>query len=442
MFESLSEKLEVSFKKLRGHGKLTEDNVKDALRDVRMVLLEADVNFVVVKQFIKAVRERAMGQEVLQSLTPAQQFVKIVHEELVALMGGSLSPLDLASTPPVGILMVGLQGSGKTTSSGKLALYLKKKERKNVLLVPVDVYRPAAIDQLQSLGKQLDIPVFPAETGQDPVAISKNAFNYAKEHGFDVLIIDTAGRLHIDEKLMAELERIKSAVHPREILLVADSMTGQEAVTIAKSFHDLLDITGVVLTKLDGDARGGAALSIRAVTGKPIKFVGEGEKLNALDAFYPDRMASRILGMGDVLTLIERAQEVVDEKHAAELARKLRKNEFNFEDFRGQLRQLKKMGSMGGLMKMIPGLGKIKELAADGQADHELVKVEAIINSMTAKERRDYRLINGSRRKRIARGSGTTVQDVNRLLKNYLEMKKMMKKFNKMGPKGLKRLFQ
>jgi len=442
MFESLSEKLDVSFKKLRGHGRLTEDNVKDALRDVRMVLLEADVNFVVVKQFIKAVRERAMGQEVLQSLTPAQQFVKIVHEELVALMGGSLSPLDLATTPPVAILMVGLQGSGKTTSSGKLALYLKKKEKKNVLLVPVDVYRPAAIDQLQSLGKQIDIPVFPAQTGQDPVAISKEAFTYAKEHGFDVLIIDTAGRLHIDDKLMAELERIKSAVHPREILLVADSMTGQEAVTIAKSFHDLLDISGVVLTKLDGDARGGAALSIKAVTGKPIKFVGEGEKLNALDVFYPDRMASRILGMGDVLTLIERAQEVVDEKNAAELARKLRKNEFNFEDFRGQLRQLKKMGSMGGLMKMIPGLGKIKELAADGQADHELVKVEAIINSMTAKERQNYRLINGGRRKRIARGSGTTVQDVNRLLKNYLEMKKMMKKFNKMGPKGLKKLLQ
>lgn len=442
MFESLSEKLDVSFKKLRGHGRLTEDNVKDALRDVRMVLLEADVNFLVVKQFIKAVRERAMGQEVLQSLTPAQQFVKIVHEELVALMGGSLSPLDLASTPPVAILMVGLQGSGKTTTSGKLALYLKKKEKKNVLLVPVDVYRPAAIDQLQSLGKQIDIPVFPAKTGQDPVAISKDAFTYAKAHGFDVLIIDTAGRLHIDEKLMAELERIKSTVHPQEILLVADSMTGQEAVTIAKSFHDLLDISGVVLTKLDGDARGGAALSIKAVTGKPIKFVGEGEKLNALDAFYPDRMASRILGMGDVLTLIERAQDVVDEKNAAELARKLRKNEFNFEDFRGQLRQLKKMGSMGGLMKMIPGLGKVKELVADGQADQELVKVEAIINSMTARERQDYRLINGSRRKRIARGSGTTVQDVNRLLKNYLEMKKMMKKFNKMGPKGLKRLLQ
>ncbi|MEA3241231.1 MAG: signal recognition particle protein [Pseudomonadota bacterium] len=442
MFESLSEKLDVSFKKLRGHGRLTEDNVKDALRDVRMVLLEADVNFVVVKQFVKAVRERAMGQEVLQSLTPAQQFVKIVHEELVALMGGVLSPLDLATTPPVAILMIGLQGSGKTTSSGKLALYLKNKEKKKVLLVPVDVYRPAAIDQLQSLGKQIDIPVFPAQTGQDPVAISKEAFTYAKEHSFDVLIIDTAGRLHIDDKLMAELERIKKAVSPREILLVADSMTGQEAVTIAKSFHDLLDISGVVLTKLDGDARGGAALSIKAVTGKPIKFVGEGEKLNALDAFYPDRMASRILGMGDVLTLIERAQDVVDEKNAAELARKLRKNEFNFEDFRGQLRQLKKMGSMGGLMKMIPGLGKIKELAADGQADHELVKVEAIINSMTARERQNYRLINGGRRKRIARGSGTTVQDVNRLLKNYLEMKKMMKKFNKMGPKGLKKLLQ
>ena len=436
MFESLSEKLDVSFKKLRGHGRLTEDNIKDALRDVRMVLLEADVNFVVVKQFIKAVRERAMGQEVLQSLTPAQQFVKIVHEELVALMGGTQAPLDLAATPPVAILMVGLQGSGKTTSSGKLALFLKKKERKKVLLVPVDVYRPAAIDQLQSLGKQIDIPVFPAETGQDPVAISKKAFTYAKEHGFDVLIIDTAGRLHIDEQLMAELERIKKAVNPREILLVADSMTGQEAVTIAKSFHDLLDISGVVLTKLDGDARGGAALSIKAVTGKPIKFVGEGEKLNALDAFYPDRMASRILGMGDVLTLIERAQEVVDEKNAAELARKLRKNEFNFEDFRGQLRQLKKMGSMGGLMKMIPGMGKIKELVDDDQADRELVKVEAIINSMTKEERRNHQIINGSRRLRIAKGSGTTVQDVNRLLKQFVMTKKMIKQLSKKGKRG------
>ncbi|MBN2331837.1 MAG: signal recognition particle protein [Deltaproteobacteria bacterium] len=442
MFESLSDKLELSFKKLRGHGRLTEENIKEALRDVRMVLLEADVNFVVVKQFVKAVRERAMGQEVLQSLTPAQQFVKIVHDELVSLMGGVGVPLDLAAAPPVVIMMVGLQGSGKTTTSGKLALHLKKREKKSVLLVPADVYRPAAIDQLQSLGKQIDIPVFSSHAGQDPVDISRDALHYGKDHGIDVLIIDTAGRLHIDEQLMAELERMKGAVKPQEILLVADSMTGQEAVTIAKSFHDLLDITGVVLTKLDGDARGGAALSINAVTGKPIKFVGEGEKLNALDVFYPDRMASRILGMGDVLTLIERAQEVVDEKNAAALAQKLKKNDFNFEDFRTQLQQIKKMGSMGGLLKMIPGLGKVKDLVEDGQHDKELSRVEAIINSMTAKERQDYRLINGSRRKRIAAGSGTTVQDINRLLKNYLEMKKMMKTFNKMGPKGLKKLLQ
>ncbi len=441
MFESLSDKLEVSFKKLRGHGKLTEDNIKEVLRDVRMVLLEADVNFVVVKQFVKAVRERAMGQEVLQSLTPAQQFVKIVHDELVALMGGSASALDLASAPPVVILMVGLQGSGKTTTSGKLALHLKK-GKKRVLLVPADVYRPAAIEQLQSLGRQIDVPVFPAATGQDPVVISREAVKQARDQGLDVVIIDTAGRLHIDETLMGELERIRAAVEPREILLVADAMTGQEAVNIAKSFNDLLDISGVVLTKLDGDARGGAALSIKAVTGKPIKLVGEGEKLNALDVFHPDRMASRILGMGDVLTLIEKAQEVVDEKNAAELARKLRKNEFNFEDFRSQLRQIKKMGSVGGMLKMIPGLGKVKELADNEDYDKELVKIEAIINSMTARERRDYRLINGSRRKRIARGSGTSVQDVNRLLKNYLEMRKMMKKINKMGPRGLKRLFK
>ena len=441
MFESLSSKLEVSFKKLRGHGKLTEDNIKEVLRDVRMVLLEADVNFLVVKQFIKAVRERAMGQEVLQSLTPAQQFVKIVHDELVALMGGSATELDLASVPPVVILMVGLQGSGKTTTSGKLALRLKK-NKKRTLLVPADVYRPAAIDQLQSLGKQIEVPVFPATTGQDPVSISKQAVKQARDQGHEVVIIDTAGRLHIDETLMMELERIKAAVDPREILLVADSMTGQEAVNIAKSFNDLLDITGVVLTKLDGDARGGAALSIKAVTGKPIKLVGEGEKLNALEIFYPDRMASRILGMGDVLTFIERAQEVIDEKQATELARKLRKNEFNFEDFRDQLRQVKKLGSVGGLMKMIPGLGKVKALADNEDYDKELVKIEAIINSMTNRERQDHRLINGSRRRRIAAGSGTTVQDVNRLLKNYLEMRKMMKKFNKMGPKSLKRLFK
>ncbi len=440
MFESLSDKLDVTFKKLRGQGRLTEDNVKDALREVRLTLLEADVNFLVVKQFVKAVRERAMGSEVLESLTPAQQFVKIVNEEMVALMGGGAVGLDFNAAPPVVIMMVGLQGSGKTTSSGKLALSLKKMKRKP-LLVPVDVYRPAAIDQLQSLGRQIDVPVYPSEIKQDPVKISRKALEMAKQQGYDTVIIDTAGRLQIDEKLMAELEKIKAAVKVHEILLVADAMTGQEAVNIAKTFNDTLDITGVVLTKLDGDARGGAALSIKAVTGKPIKFVGEGEKLSALDIFHPDRMASRILGMGDMLTLIEKAQDGVDQKKAEELARKLRKNEFSLDDFRSQLHQIKKLGSVGGIMKMIPGMGKLKEKIGDEAINEkELVVIEAVINSMTDKERHDHKLINGSRRKRIAKGSGTTVQDVNRLLKNFLEMKKMMKKFNKMGPKGLKRM--
>ncbi len=440
MFESLSDKLDVTFKKLRGQARLTEDNVKDALREVRLTLLEADVNFLVVKQFVKAIRERSMGSEVLESLTPAQQFVKIVNEEMVALMGGSAVGLDLAAAPPVVVMMVGLQGSGKTTSSGKLALSLKKQKRKP-LLVPVDVYRPAAIDQLQSLGRQIDVPVFPSETTQNPVKISRKALEMAEQQGYDIVIIDTAGRLQIDEKLMAELEKIKSAVNPHEILLVADAMTGQEAVSIAKTFDETLDITGVVLTKLDGDARGGAALSIKAVTGKPIKFVGEGEKLSALDVFHPDRMASRILGMGDMLTLIEKAQESVDQKKAEELALRLRKNQFSLDDFRSQLRSLKKMGSIGGIMKMIPGMGKLKDKLGDEAIDDsKLGKIEAIINSMTDKERHDHRLINGSRRKRIAKGSGTTVQDVNRLLKEFLEMKKMMKKFNKMGPKGMKRM--
>ncbi len=440
MFESLSDKLDVTFKKLRGQARLTEDNVKDALREVRLTLLEADVNFLVVKQFVKAIRERSMGSEVLESLTPAQQFIKIVNEEMIALMGGSAVGLDLAAAPPIVVMMVGLQGSGKTTSSGKLALSLKKQKRKP-LLVPVDVYRPAAIDQLQSLGRQIDVPVFPSETTQNPVKISRKALEMAQQQGYDTVIIDTAGRLQIDEKLMAELEKIKAAVNPHEILLVADAMTGQEAVSIAKTFDETLDISGVVLTKLDGDARGGAALSIKAVTGKPIKFVGEGEKLSALDVFYPDRMASRILGMGDMLTLIEKAQENVDQKKAEELALRLRKNQFTLEDFRAQLRNLKKMGSIGGIMKMIPGMGKIKEKLGDEAIDDgKLGKIEAIINSMTDKERRDHRIINGSRRKRIAKGSGTTVQDVNRLLKEFLEMKKMMKKFNKMGPKGMKRM--
>ncbi len=440
MFESLSDKLDVTFKKLRGQARLTEENVKDALREVRLTLLEADVNFLVVKQFVKAIRERSMGSEVLESLTPAQQFIKIVNEEMIALMGGSAVGLDLAAAPPVVVMMVGLQGSGKTTSSGKLALSLKKQKRRP-LLVPVDVYRPAAIEQLQSLGRQIDVPVFPSETKQNPVKISRKALEMARQQGYDTVIIDTAGRLQIDEKLMAELEKIKAAVEPHEILLVADAMTGQEAVSIAKTFDETLDISGVVLTKLDGDARGGAALSIKAVTGKPIKFVGEGEKLSALDVFYPDRMASRILGMGDMLTLIEKAQENVDQKKAEELALRLRKNQFTLEDFRAQLRSLKKMGSIGGIMKMIPGMGKLKDKLGDEAIDDgKLVKIEAIINSMTDKERRDHRLINGSRRKRIAKGSGTTVQDVNRLLKEFLEMKKMMKKFNKMGPKGMKRM--
>ena len=440
MFESLSDKLDVTFKKLRGQSRLTEDNVKDALREVRLTLLEADVNFLVVKQFVKALRERSMGSEVLESLTPAQQFIKIVNEEMISLMGGSAVGLDLAAAPPVVVMMVGLQGSGKTTSSGKLALSLKKQKRKP-LLVPVDVYRPAAIEQLQSLGRQIDVPVYPAEIKQDPVKISRKALEMAQQQGYDTVIIDTAGRLQIDEKLMAELENIKAAVKPHEILLVADAMTGQEAVSIAKTFDETLDISGVVLTKLDGDARGGAALSIKAVTGKPIKFVGEGEKLSALDVFHPDRMASRILGMGDMLTLIEKAQDTVDQKKAEELALKLRKNQFSLDDFRTQLRSIKKMGSLSGIMKMIPGMGKLKDKLGDEAIDDgKLGKIEAIINSMTDKERQNHRLINGSRRKRIARGSGTTVQDVNRLLKEFLEMKKMMKKFNKMGPKGMKRM--
>jgi signal recognition particle subunit SRP54 len=442
MFDSLADKLEHSFKKLRGHGRLSEENIKEALREVRLVLLEADVNFLVVKQFVKAVNERAMGQEVLQSLTPAQQFVKVVYEELVDLMGGTAADLKLAGKPPMVLMMVGLQGSGKTTTSGKLALYLKKKHRLSVLLVPADVYRPAAIEQLESLGRQIDVPVFPSTLGRDPVDISREAVAAAKNDGHDVVIIDTAGRLHIDTELMAELERIRAAVSPREILLVADAMTGQEAVTIAKSFNDTLDISGVVLTKLDGDARGGAALSIKAVTGKPIKFAGEGEKLNALETFHPDRMASRILGMGDVLTLVERAKGVVDQRQAEEMARKLKRNEFSFEDFREQIRQIKKMGSVGGLLKMIPGMGKIKELTENEAYDYELKRIEAIINSMTMQERLDYRLLNGSRRRRIATGSGTSVQDVNRLVKQFLEMKKMFKQFNKLGPRGLKRLMR
>ncbi len=438
MFDSLTEKLNSVFKKLRGHGKLTEENISDALKEVRLALLEADVNFKVVKDFIERIRTRAVGQEVLGSLTPGQQVVKIVHEELVSLMGGSNSGLNLSHKPPIPVMLVGLQGSGKTTSAAKLGKFLRDKGRKP-FLVPADVRRPAAIEQLKKLGEQLSIPVYPPDPQESPVAICRKAVQWADGENGDVVLIDTAGRLHIDEDLMKELELIKREVTPREILLVADAMTGQDAVQVAKKFNETLDIQGVILTKLDGDARGGAAISIRAVTGKPIKFVGVGEKLDALELFHPDRMASRILGMGDVLSLIEKAQEAIDEKKAQELQKKLLKDSFTLEDFAEQLKQIKKMGSIDQILSMIPGMGRLK-LPKDFQAsEKELGRVEAIINSMTREERRHPEILNGSRRLRIATGSGTTVQDVNQLLKQYLQTKKMLRTFRKGGMKGLPR---
>ncbi len=440
MFESLSDKLDLVFKKLRGQGVMTEENIKDALREVRLVLLEADVNFKVVKDFIEKVRQRAVGAQVLQSLTPGQQVIRIVHDELVALMGGGEdNSLDLAAKPPVSIMMVGLQGSGKTTTCGKLARYLKG-QRRRPLLVPADVYRPAAIEQLKTLGRQLSLEVFNSRADQDPVDICREALKYAELSGFDTVLFDTAGRHQIDDYLMSELVRIKEAVEPREILFVADAMTGQEAVNVAGGFNERLDITGVVLTKLDGDAKGGAALSIRAVTGKPVKFAGLGEKLDALEVFHADRLVSRILGMGDVLTLVEKAQSVFDEKESARLQQKLKKSQFDLEDFRNQLRQLKKMGSIESIMGMIPGMGKMmKQMQGAQPSEKELKRVEAIIDSMTARERADHTIINGSRRLRIANGSGTTVQEVNQLLKRFSEALKVMKQLQKMGPKGLMR---
>ena len=439
MFENLSDKLQGTFKKLKGHGKLNEKNIEEGLREVRMALLEADAHYKVVKDLVAGIRQRAVGQEVLTSLTPAQQVIKIVNEELTELMGSSAAGLDLDGPAPASILLVGLQGSGKTTTAGKLAVYLRKEGRKPYL-VPVDVYRPAAIDQLKKLGGQLSVPVFDSDTGMKPVAIARQAKKVAAAEGCDVLIYDTAGRLHVDEALMDELVEIKKTVKPSDILLVADAMTGQDAVNIARSFDDQLNIGGVVLTKMDGDARGGAALSIKAVTGKPIKFVGVGEKSSALEPFHPDRMASRILNMGDMLSFIEKAQSVVDEKDAAALEEKLRKNEFTLDDFKDQMASVRKMGSITDLLKMIPGIGKSKQLNNVNIDDRELVRIEAIINSMTAAERRQHNIINGSRRKRIARGSGTTVQDVNKLLKNYNQVLKMMKKINKGGKmRGLPR---
>lgn len=439
MFENLSEKLNGTFKKLKGHGKLNEKNIEEGLKEVRMALLEADAHYKVVKQLIAGIKERAVGQEVLTSLTPAQQVIKIVNEELTALMGSSNEDLDLSGPSPASLMLVGLQGSGKTTTAGKLAVFLRKEGRKPYL-VPVDVYRPAAIDQLKTLGGQLSVPVFDSSTDMKPVNIARQAKKAALSEGCDTLIYDTAGRLHVDEALMEELLEIKKTVMPSDILLVADAMTGQDAVNIARSFDERLDVGGVVLTKMDGDARGGAALSIKAVTGKPIKFVGVGEKSSALEKFHPDRMASRILDMGDMLSFIEKAQSVVDEKDAAAMEKKLRKNEFTLEDFRDQMASVRKMGSVSDLLKMIPGLGKNKQLANVNVDDRELVRIEAIINSMTPAERRYHNIINGSRRKRIAKGSGTEVQDVNKLLKNYNQVLKMLKKINKGGKmRGLPR---
>jgi len=438
MFDNLSDKLNTVFKKLKGHGKLTEKNITDGLKEVRMALLEADVHYKVVKMFVAGIKERALGQEVMTSLTPGQQVIKIVNEELTALMGGEHQDLALTGTRPVSIMLVGLQGSGKTTTAGKLAVYLRKNGH-HPYLVPVDIYRPAAIDQLKKLGGQREVPVFPSDTGMDPVDICQKARVAAQQEGCDTLLLDTAGRLHIDEALMGELKNIKAAVTPSDILLIADAMTGQDAVNIAKSFDDELDIGGVVLTKMDGDARGGAAISIKSVTQKPIKFVGVGEKLSELEPFHPERMASRILGMGDVLTMIEKAQSVMDEKKAVELEKKLRKSQFTLEDFRDQMVQIRKMGSFSDLINMIPGMGNMKQRKNLQVDDREFVRIEAIINSMTPHERRQHAIINGSRRKRIAKGSGTRVQDVNKLLKSYAQILKMMKKINKGGMRGLGR---
>ena len=435
MFEKLSDKLDAAFKKLKGRGKLTEKNIEEGLKEIRMALLEADVHYRVAKRFIADVKERALGQEVLTSLTPGQQIIKIVNEELTEMMGSHQEELNLSGPSPVSLMLVGLQGSGKTTTAGKLAIFLRNKGRKPYL-VPADVYRPAAIDQLKKLGEQLTVPVFSSSVDMDPVQISRDAKTAAHQQGCDTLLLDTAGRLHVDEDLMDELIRINEAVKPADILLVADAMTGQDAVNIAQSFNEALDIGGVVLTKMDGDARGGAALSIKEITGKPIKFIGVGEKLNELEPFHPDRLASSILGMGDVLTLIEKAQNVVDEKMAAELEKKLRKSQFTLEDFRDQMRQIRKMGSLSDIMKMIPGMGKLKQMKNVDMDDKELVRIEAIINSMTPQERRRHGIINGSRRRRIAKGSGTRVQDVNRLLKNYTQLLKMLKKLNEGGMQG------
>lgn len=441
MFEKLQERLETTFKKLRGYGKLTEDNIKDSLREVRIALLEADVNYKVAKDFLDRVKEKALGGDVLSSITPGQQFIKLVHDEMCELLGRTNKPLDVSGSPPVVVMLAGLQGSGKTTTAGKLAIFLRKKGRKP-LLVPSDVYRPAAIDQLMKIGAQIGVSTFASKHIDSPIQICTEAKAYAMRNGFDTMIVDTAGRLHINEEMIDELIKQKRLLNPKETLLVLDAMTGQDAVNIAKSFNEKLNIDGVILTKLDGDAKGGAAISIKAVTGKPIKFIGVGEKLDALEPFFPERLVSRILGMGDIVSLVEKAQEVFDEKQAKDLEKKLRKDEFTLEDFRDQIRQMKKLGSIESIIGMFPGFSKFKGAINFSEAERDIKKTEAIINSMTAKERIYPQIIDGSRRMRISKGSGTKVQDVNELLRKYAETRKLIKKFAKGGPKGIpKQLF-
>ncbi|MCD8502738.1 MAG: signal recognition particle protein [Bacillaceae bacterium] len=438
-FEGLAERLQHTLSKIKGKGKVSEADVKEMMREVRLALLEADVNFKVVKEFIGKVKERAVGQEVLQSLTPGQQVIKVVNEELARLMGGEQSKIAVAKKAPTVVMMVGLQGAGKTTTTGKLANYLRKHQNRKPLLVAADIYRPAAIKQLETLGKQLGMPVFSLGDQVSPVEIAKKAIEKAKEDHHDYVLIDTAGRLHIDETLMDELQQVKEIARPDEILLVVDAMTGQDAVNVAESFNEQLSLTGVVLTKLDGDTRGGAALSVKAVTNTPIKFAGMGEKLDALEPFHPDRMASRILGMGDVLTLIEKAQANVDEQKARELERKMRTADITFDDFLDQLAQVRSMGPLDELLNMMPGAGKMKGLKNVQVDEKQIGRIEAIVRSMTKEEKVNPAVLNGSRRKRIAKGSGTSIQDVNRLIKQFDEMKKMMKQMSGMTGKGKKK---
>lgn len=440
-FEGLSERLQATMQRIKGKGKVTEQDIKTMMREVRLALLEADVNFKVVKKFVNTVSERALGADVMQSLTPGQQVIKIVQDELTALMGGENSKINMSTKPPTVVMMVGLQGAGKTTTAGKLAMLMRKNYNKKPLLVACDIYRPAAIQQLQTVGKQIDVPVYTEGDQVSPKEITENALKYAKEEHLDFVIIDTAGRLHIDEALMNELVDVKDVSTPDEIMLVVDAMTGQDAVNVAESFNETLDISGVTLTKLDGDTRGGAALSIRSVTEKPIKFIGMSEKLDGLELFHPERMASRILGMGDVLSLIEKAQQGVDETKAKELEKKMRTSSFTFDDFLDQLEQVKDLGPLDDLMNMIPGANKMKGMKNANMDPKQIDNVQAIIRSMTLEERSNPEVLNVSRKRRIAKGSGRSLQEVNRLIKQFGEMKKMMKQFtgsNKKGKKGKK----